>query len=298
MAQGTAVHGVRLETTAMRCVLLISGLLTGVGCNSFDYALNGVSDGDASLETAPPSPFDGASNRAPVAVCAASDTTVAPLYESVALFGHDSYDPDGDELTSFWWKLAERPPGSSEVWSRSVADPAAFMPEMSGDYRLELTVMDEHGNVSEPCEVTVSAVPQQDLWVELTWDARDDLDLHLVQEGGALFSPRDCGWTNCTYYGERDWGVYGDHDDDPILDLDDIEGFGPENININTPAAGRYEVVIHDFSSPSGWADTHALLRIHVAGALVFDQSITISGEETVTHVADIDFPSGVVTPR
>ena len=305
MTHGVAVHGVRLGWMSTRGLLLIGALLSAVACFEIDNELI-VADNDLGAPTGvvapepptPPRPPPAIHNAPPVAVCFASTSEVAPLYERFSLFGGDSYDPDGDEIVSYYWTLGAVPLGSSETWSRSTADAHSLLLEMSGDYRLDFTVTDEHGAMSEPCSVWITGVPQQDLWIELTWSLQDDLDLHLVRAGGSLFTYDDCHWVNCGFMGHLDWGVPGDRDDDPYLDIDDISGLGPENINITTPAPGRYEVIVDDYDTYWTSASNEALLRIYVSGVLEFERTFTVTGEETKTHLADIDFPGGIITPR
>jgi hypothetical protein len=52
-----------------------------------------------------------------------------------------------------------------------------------------------------------------------------------------------------------------DLSDDPRLDLDDVEGHGPENINVRAPAAGTYRVGVHYFY-PDGFGDSTVYVRI------------------------------------
>jgi hypothetical protein len=57
---------------------------------------------------------------------------------------------------------------------------------------------------------------------------------------------------------------------DPRLDLDDVEGFGPENINIRRPNAGTYRVAVHyydaDSFSSGGSSNATAYVRILCGG--------------------------------
>ena len=57
---------------------------------------------------------------------------------------------------------------------------------------------------------------------------------------------------------------------DPRLDLDDVEGLGPENINIRRPNAGTYRVAVHyydaDSFSSGGSSNATAYVRILCAG--------------------------------
>jgi hypothetical protein len=81
------------------------------------------------------------------------------------------------------------------------------------------------------------------LHINLKWDTdATDVDMHLLWPGGSIW---DCQ-TDC-YFGnpQPDWGTKGDILDDPFLDLDDVDGFGPENINISDPKPGVYKFIIH-----------------------------------------------------
>ena len=89
-----------------------------------------------------------------------------------------------------------------------------------------------------------SPIPR--IHVALRWDADStDFDLHLIRGGGAFGSADDC------YFGRRtpDWGVAGDPDDNPRLDRDDVDGFGPEFIDYLDPVADTYLVEVNFFSA-------------------------------------------------
>jgi hypothetical protein len=67
-------------------------------------------------------------------------------------------------------------------------------------------------------------------------------------------------------------------DDDPRLDLDDVEGHGPENINVRTPRAGSYRVGVHFFNPDNAAArncadfrESEAFVRVICAGRPVFE---------------------------
>ncbi len=49
-----------------------------------------------------------------------------------------------------------------------------------------------------------------------------------------------------------DWGSSDTEDDDPSLDIDDVDGYGPETITLKTPVSGTYRVVARVFSDPLG----------------------------------------------
>ena len=67
---------------------------------------------------------------------------------------------------------------------------------------------------------------------------------------------------------------------------------GPENININEPAAGNYRVVVHDFPSSENQQPNKVTVRIHLNGEKVYEESKVISGEDSYTAFAEIEWPS------
>jgi len=75
--------------------------------------------------------------------------------EEVTLDGSGSSDADGDPLT-FAWSMLSRPTGSIATPDDSTAENPTFIPEMTGDYLVQLIVSDGFVN-SEPDSVRVTA---------------------------------------------------------------------------------------------------------------------------------------------
>jgi hypothetical protein len=174
---------------------------------------------------------------------------------------------DDGSITAYRWTLIESPAGSAaRPPSPSDARVTQFLPDVAGDYRIRLEVTDNDGNVGE-CDFLVSAIPREGLRIEIFWNGPvdrscdtmpgagcddTDVDLHLLRPGTeAWFNSRaDCHYANCID-GRLNWGDSSTVDDNPSLDIDDVEGFGPENINIEEPALGVYRVGVHLFDGGS-----------------------------------------------
>ncbi len=234
----------------------------------------------------------------PVAVCSVSPNPVSPPFESAKWEGGDSYDPMGRSISSYDWTLKRSPSGSAIVMPTGTTPArSGFEPDLAGNYVAELVVTTTDGRSSDPCETTLEAVPSQDLWVEMFWThSGDDMDLHLLRPGGNIESNTDCYWANCTGRG-LDWGVNGSSDDDPSLDLDDITGTGPENINIGTPESGAYTVVVHDYPGSTYNSSNDVTVNVYVDGSLYWSATRSLTGEDAYEEFAEVDWDAGTVTP-
>ena len=250
-------------------------------------------------DSAPPPPTD------PVAVCDVTPSPIAPPWEAATWIGENSYDPDGGLIVSYNWTLVSSPAGSTVTMPTGGSNRPDFVPVLAGEYVGQLIVSNASGDVSEPCTAILDSIPAQNLWIEMYWEhPDDDMDLHLVAPGGTynnLYT--DCYYANCTpsmsWIYNLDWGNSGYDGDDPSLDLDDIMGAGPENINILDPQTnGTYTVIVHDYqgSTSDVYGANNVTVNIYLNGSLTWTDTRAISGDNTVNEFAEIDWSSGTVT--
>ena len=142
---------------------------------------------------------------------------------------------------------------------------------------------------------TPPALEDTGLHVRLEWSTNaTDVDLHLLGPNGTLWScERDCNFSNST----PSWGDPLSDLDDPHLDLDDVDGYGPENINVQTPAPGVYTVVIHY------WDDHGGATPLATVHALSYGEVVATVGPEPLNQVGavwyafEIEFPGNIVRP-
>ncbi|MBN86775.1 MAG: hypothetical protein CL885_04560 [Dehalococcoidia bacterium] len=259
-----------------------------------------IPDTSTPIETADPEPEP----ELPIAICDVDPNPVSPPFESATWVGNNSYDPSGGTITDYSWELLSLPGGSTSTMPVGTANRYPFTPDMAGDYVGQLIVTNDVGDVSEPCQVTLSSTPAENLWVEMYWEfPNDDMDLHLVSPGGTYNNyATDCYYANCTpeleWFYDMDWGVSGYEGDDPSLDLDDINNTGPENINILDPQTdGVYTVIVHDYqgSTPDVYGANQVTVNIYLNGTMAWTDTRVISGDNTVNEFAEIDWSTGTV---
>jgi hypothetical protein len=208
-------------------------------------------------------------DKPPVAVITASQTSYAPL-DTVHFDGNGSTDPDGTVI-DWQWTITARPSGSNAL-PQPLGDGSNvdFFVDFAGDYTIELVVTDDAGKTGSTT-LSWSAVPPQPLHTELAWDTNHtDVDLHFVDDtmGGTIFNhPYDCDFANK----HPNWGSFSSTADDPSLDIDDKNGFGPEHINLSEPIDGHsYHIYVHYYDDGGNGAST-AEFKLYVYGALVYD---------------------------
>lgn len=234
-------------------------------------------------------------NNPPTAVINGGQPVYQPL-DTATFDALSSTDPDG-HIAAYHWQVTARPLGSNAtIEELDGGRYAEFFVDLAGDFTVRLTVIDTDG-LSDTETFSFSAVPYEAVHVQLTWDKdRADVDLHLTNEtaGGQFYTqPWDCFFANP----EPNWGASSIASDDPRLDIDDTEGFGPENINLDAPEDGsRYHVYVHYYSD-DGMGATTARIRIYLTGELKWEGTKTLSGTGKVWDVARIDWPSGAIQP-
>ena len=259
----------------------------------------------------------GSNNECPVAVAtctvrgmtAGSNELNANPLDNIDCDASQSYDADG-AISSYNWEIIARPEGSTASFtpSGSVVSPSFFV-DLAGRYTFRLNVFDEDNTPScEPADVNIVAIPDEAIHIQLVWDTPTDsdqtdtigtdVDLHFLHSNGDW---NDRTW-DC-YYGNRtpNWGDPNSTQDDPSLDIDDTNGAGPENINLDEPEDGtQYRVGAHYYDNLS-LGNSYATVRIyidHVEAFEIVDKLLTNGNSSTqdMWDVASIDWPSRTVT--
>jgi hypothetical protein len=256
-----------------------------------------------------PDPCDDPANE-PVAD-AGTDEEVIPN-STVQLDGSGSSDPNGQTL-DYDWTMVSRPSGSSATLSDSTAESPSFLGDVAGDYEVCLEVTNEDGCVSETDCVTITVKPQVDLHIELVWFSDDsDLDVHYRAPNGAWWNVGgNCRGNVANNDGTAvwfcvpnpDWGAGGEGlpdgvaNNDPQLDVDNINGFGPENINqqVLFDGADLFRVGVHYFADRGVGGPVDGRIRVYVDGVLQFEETKTLDCQE-FWEVADIDISGNGTT--
>jgi hypothetical protein len=232
----------------------------------------------------------------PTVMCPA--TVTADTLSTVMLTATSS-DSDGT-ITGVTWTVTSAPGGSGSTPVPPTSSSTSFWLDLAGTYVLTYCATDDDGNTT-CCSVTVNSVPPELLRFELVWDVGvatsiSDLDLHVLHPSAAAWTGAfDCYWANCTTGGLA-WppgGAAGN----PSLDVDDVDGYGPENTNIDTPvAATTYRVGVHyyDDHNISSVVTALADVRVWCGGVMVYEdtRTLTNAGVNAVTNdvwrVADV----------
>jgi hypothetical protein len=183
---------------------------------------------------------------------------------------------------SYRWELVSGPRGGTVTFGSPTSARTTFTSVIVGVYTVRITVTDASGRTAT-CTTTVT-LQGHGLRVELVWDTgtmapvtagRTDLDLHLHNRLATNWfdDPNDCFYANRA----PRWDVRGSTADDPSLDIDNVYGFGPENIRVDAPVvtSQTYSVGVHYFF---GDVRSNATVRIYCGDVLVGTYNRALNG--------------------
>jgi hypothetical protein len=169
------------------------------------------------------------------------------------------------------------------------------VPLFCGDQRLLMFFSNDSGRSFFRNDLTRSNCTEAGIRVQLSWDTDGtDVDTHLLRPNGDYGSEGDCYFANCPG-GGLDWGLVGDWDN-PVLDVDDVNGYGPENIFVTPSDSGVYTVQIHYYSD-HGVGPSNAWVEVFVDGVRAGSfgpKQLGATGAQW--RVCTIDWPAGTVT--
>lgn len=277
-------------------------LVLFVGCQEYKISTPPTPDSDEPTTVVPPGtptpPSPAPNPEAPEISCDVSSAIVQPPFDAVQLTA-DVVDDRGIPVTEWYWSILNAPSGTNADPAPNNAQNTSVNPDLVGVYEYQVIATNSAGVDSAPCTIQLEAVAAEDFRVEMFWDqVGDDMDLHLIAPGGSFQSSTDCYYSNCQPNDpfKVDWGTLGYEGDDPTLDLDDVDLTGPENINIDDPINGVYQVVVHDFGTDPGIASTNVTVNIYLDGNLVWTDTRNIPGDLSENYFAEIDWNTRSVT--
>lgn len=230
----------------------------------------------------------------------ATSLDLAPL-DTVIFDGSQSSDAESTQLQYFW--SIESAPKDSTARIASDGNSASYFLDLAGSYKICLNVEDSEGMMScnASC-IPITATPRETIHVQLVWhtpadttigdDDGTDLDLHLLSYPDGTWGDTGTAELNNgtdVYYKNQSpvWTVAGYGNEYPSLDIDDKDGEGPENINLDNPAPCRwYAIGVHYFAD-NAFGASYATLRAYIAGKPLFEKAnISLSQQGTFKHVA------------
>ena len=217
----------------------------------------------------------------------------------------------------FKWTVTQ-PAGSVETFQPNAkfANPI-FVPNVAGEYEFCLDVTDTQGQTA--CAIVcqkVLVVPTDAVHIELLWDTPADLDqtdhwpapgadmdLHFAHSlasgpdidcdgvGDPWFNnPFDCFWFN----NSPQWGeASGAIKDDPTLDLDDTDGAGPENLNLEQPDDTTYAIGAH-YWNDHGLGPSYATATVFLFGTIVVKLDKILMNPLDFWYIGKLHWPNSL----
>ena len=228
------------------------------------------------------------------------ELTAQPL--DTLLLESIGFDDDG-WIIDYSWTLVTRPEDSHAILEASEESANIFL-DLAGHYQIINTITDNEDMEScEPIILDIEVIPIDSIHVQLVWtlpcfetsDCEADVDLHMLYSDDYQWTstPYDCFYANMT----PNWSNPNSNADDPSLDIDNLVGDGPENINLDSPEQNhKYEVGVHYYSD-HGSGPGQITVRIYLNGQLEYVYENHPLSDQQFWHVASIlwDLYDGIV---
>lgn len=202
--------------------------------------------------------------------------------------------------TTCSWGIQSRPSTSNGNFSAPTSCTGTnYFADVVGTHIVNFNVSDGLGGMAQ-CTTPITVTANGDLWIELTWNRPNDMDLHLLHPNAG--SPTAVSsWFNpiwdCDYITDTpSWSA--NPQNNPSLDRDDITGQGPENTRINTPVLGiNYAVGVHMYSYVASPNPVTSTVKVYCGGQLVTTQVRTMSTNKDMWVVGTINFMTSSGAP-
>lgn len=138
------------------------------------------------------------------------------------------------------------------------------------------------------------------LEVVLTWNTDDsDIDILLSKRAeDGLCSANTCGYDSCrpNVGGRPDWdGSGGPSEGDPLLEVDNTQGYGPEKIVLASPANGTYYARVHAYRLGPGQTTT-ATVTVRANGVVIGTFSQLLTGNKDLWEGVTITWNGNTAT--
>jgi len=198
---------------------------------------------------------------------------------------------------------------NGRIYEIQVEDDGSFEQEVPldpGSNTIQLRVFDDHGHAgtSAILRVTVT-LAKIDLRVVLSWDtAETDVDLHMFQrsaaEGNVVADYFDWDADRHVYWFNDRPGDFGPTEaSNPVLDIDDRDGYGPETILLQEATPNYYHIWVHYFDAwlgeevPPAEAEVQIIVNAGTADARSYEFVETLDESKLIWYVGTIVMPSG-----